>query len=475
MRTPAASRAKPARSRTPDVPQARIALMSHQATFAVQMRRAGFEVSESQDIDALTAAVAGADVVVIDLVGQHGKRGPVARLGTILDSRVPVFLISADEVDAALLGPHRPIDVIVPPVGAEYLAARVRQVLRQVHAVPPTRPAVAAAAPPVVTPVAGAVTGPVAGGPAEAKPVSTARKVAAPASGPASRKAGTPTAGQSTPPQGGQAKSGAVTAAGSRPTAKRAAPAGTGKHAAAGTGKNGTAGTVKDAGVTPAKDNVRPLRARRLGRRGAPDSATRPPKAPAAAGPPKAITPSGRPAVDMPSWAPPTLDWRVMCSQLAHAVREIPAVREEAQAIAEELAAAAGGDAVVMVRDLAGLWRVEGGAGLRSFEWAQTLEDVDWIVQVGRGESSSLLVMDTDAVRGDLVGTPLASRHQLVRTLSTVAPFLVCAAWDGPGDSEKRVQHVVDTAKRHESAMTDAISLRDFVRTLSRRLEGDAP
>src|SRR5689334_1672119 len=81
-----------------------VAVLSSHASFAMQMRRAGFEVVEGRDIDDLARTAPTADVVVVDLVAVEGKRGLVARLSTAVDPRVPVVLISADDVDVALLG-----------------------------------------------------------------------------------------------------------------------------------------------------------------------------------------------------------------------------------------------------------------------------------------------------------------------------------------------------------------------------------
>lgn len=388
--------------RTAAPPAAVVAVMSHHATFAMQMRRAGFEVAESRDVETLTAGVSTADIVVADLMAVEGKRGLVARLRTAVDERVPIVLISADEVDVALLGPGRTVHVVVPPVRADYLVARVRQILK---AHPPV-PRVAEAD------VPGDVLAEVPADAATSAPSTAAASTAA------------------------------------KPSAARS--------------------TSKPSNVTPmrGREGRRTKRGDRPAKAAA-DQSDSPPR-----GTPPHRSVAATTVVDVPEWAPPTPDWRVLANQLAYAVRGVPAVPSVAQAIADELALAAGADAVVIVRDLAGTWRVEGGVGLRSFEWAQTLEDDDWIIVTGREECPSLLVADTDAVRGQLVGAPLASRHQLARTHSTVAPFIVCAAWPTGGDDQERVGQVVTALKRHEVAMSDAMALRDYVLTMVRQIEG---
>jgi len=168
----------------------------------------------------------------------------------------------------------------------------------------------------------------------------------------------------------------------------------------------------------------------------------------------------------------PALDWRVIANQLTHAVQGIPTISLVAQTMAEELAASSGAHVAVMVRDDRGCWRVEGGAGLRAFEWAQTIEDDHWLVMAGRDQHPSLMVMDTDVVRSDLIGAPLASRLQLVRTHSTRAQFFVCAGWDDNGNDTGRVALVVEAVRRHGPAMADAMGLRSFTLWLSGQVDG---
>jgi hypothetical protein len=330
------------------------------------MRRAGFDVREGRDVEELAGLARSVDVVVVDLVAVEGKRGLVARLSTSIDPGVPVVLISADEVDLALLGPSRSVRVVVPPVRADDVVSCVRAVLAELSA----RRESSAPHPEVdagdstVTPIRGRE-----GRRAERQAARVARTVASP--------------GPSQP--------------------------------------------EKDA---PVIDLTR---------------------------------------LDPPAW--PT--WQELAGKLSQAVNGIPALPAAAQALAQEVAGTSGADVVVLVRDDdSGTWQVEGGVGLRPFEWGQTLDDTDWLVVTGRDRYPSLLVADTDAVRGDLVGAPLASRHQIVRTHGSLAPFMVCAGWGDNADGRTRVAMVVAAVRRHEAALTQSMELRRFVRTLVRQVDG---
>jgi hypothetical protein len=342
-----------------------VAVMSRHATFAMQMRRAGFDVREGRDVEELAGLARTVDVVVVDLVAVEGRRGLVARLSTSIDPAVPVVLISADEVDLALLGPSRPVHVVVPPVRADDVVTCVRRLLAE-------------------RPARGAVAAP-------------------------------------------------------EPEAR-----------------------VTDGTVTPLRG-----RESRKARRDA-ERTTKP----------AVPQPDSRPrlegqVLDLTRLEPPALPtWQQFAGQLRQAVRGIPALPTAVQALAVEIAGISGADVVVLVRDGTGSWLVEGGVGLRPFEWGQTLDDNDWLVMTGRDKYPSLLVADTDAVRGDLVGAPLASRRQLVRTHASTTPVMVCAGWPDDTDGGARVALVVAALKRHEPAINAALELRHFVRTLVRQVDG---
>ena len=339
--------------------------MSRHAAFAMQMRRAGFDVREGRDVEELAGLAGVVDVVVVDLVAVEGKRGLVARLSTSIDPVVPVVLISADEVDLALLGSARSVHVVVPPVLADDVVTCVRQVLSGLSARGSAAAVVSEAveADETVTPIRGRD---------DRKPGRRAARTAKTI--------------------GGQRSSGPS-----------------------------RGGTVIDLTRVEA-----------------------------------ALVPT----------------WQQLATDLSQALRGISTVSTAAQALAQDLAGAGEADVAVLVRDDTGTWLVEGGVGLRSFEWGQTLDDGHWLVMTGRGKHPTLLVNDTDAVRGDLVGAPLASRRQLVRTHASREAFLVCAGWPDDQDGKPRVAGVVEALARHEAVLAEAVELRRFVRTLVRQVDG---
>lgn len=568
-----------------------VAVLSHHASLAMQMRRAGFDVVEGRDIDDLAKVAASVDVVVVDLVRVESKRSLVARLSTAVDPRVPVVLISADEVDLALLGTSRDVHVVVPPVRADDVISRVRTILAarspaspeaaggrsgrsggsvttlrdlnmlrrsrrkplpRVEDVRPTpttvpaangRPTVAVGAGTRATtsPPASAATEMPAHVPAQAPaqaPVQAAvqaaaqvpaapAKVAEPAPSKVAagepdqpKSAPAPTApAQAAPPTPAPVVSASpgpapavpapavvppsvpepvaaapvvpepVTAVPVVPEPVTAAPAPTPAPArppAPAPAKPAPKAATSKRAAAPASSALVKLSDRKARKAAKKVAVQAPPKAArsapttaaaaAAAHARAAVAGTGPSSPSLPAdlgvLPAPTLDWRVIANQLTHAVQGIPAISLVAQTMADELAANSGAHVAVMVRDDRGSWRVEGGAGLRAFEWAQTIEDDHWLVMAGRDQHPSLMVMDTDVVRSDLIGAPLASRLQLVRTHSTRASFFVCAGWDDNGNDTGRVALVVETVRRHSPAMADAMGLRSFTLWLSGQVDG---
>ena len=108
---------------------------------------------------------------------------------------------------------------------------------------------------------------------------------------------------------------------------------------------------------------------------------------------------------------------------------------------------------------------MEGGVGLRAFERGQHLTADHWFVTAGTDRGPTVVLHDTDEVRSQLIGAPLASRGRLVRTCSAAAPLVVAVGWS---DDDERVRPAALGAvvRRHEAAVQAAVDLRRIVRTL---------
>jgi hypothetical protein len=165
-------------------------------------------------------------------------------------------------------------------------------------------------------------------------------------------------------------------------------------------------------------------------------------------------------------------DWRALASRLVAGVGHVASVGATAQALADDIARTGSADAAVLVQSATGDWEVAGGVGLRSFEWGQVVDERHWLVGAGRDRGPALLIADTDLVRNQLVGAPLASRRQLVRTHAHTTRLMAVAGWSTDAMGPERVALVTAAVARHEAAVADAIELRYLVQALAQRVEG---
>ena len=158
--------------------------------------------------------------------------------------------------------------------------------------------------------------------------------------------------------------------------------------------------------------------------------------------------------------------------QLSDRAAELYSVPETALAIVsdavERTRAHAG---AILVPDSPGppyqLWRVAGGMGLRPLEGRYELDDGAWLIQQVVTGDKGLLIEDTDIVREQLRGAPLASwRHLLAAPLAAVASVLVLARRDDPPFSEHDLAALagltVEAGPRLDAAMAARTRARDL-------------
>jgi hypothetical protein len=190
----------------------------------------------------------------------------------------------------------------------------------------------------------------------------------------------------------------------------------------------------------------------------------------AASKPTRTVSPAPGPPVPPPRLRP----WPALAAEFLDRVAGVGSVGDTAQALAADAAQACSADVAVLVRASETAWVVEGGIGLRGFEWGQRLDDDHWLVRAARDRGPTLSVSDTDGCRAELVGAPLASRRRLLRTIAKSGRFLVCAGWDGD-PRPAAVTLLAAAVSRHENALEDAILLRRVAVDLGRLVGPDAP
>ena len=137
--------------------------------------------------------------------------------------------------------------------------------------------------------------------------------------------------------------------------------------------------------------------------------------------------------VDLPDAAPapdPTPEAVRLVRRLLPLTGDLYGVRETAQAVIEDavdrLRASAG---ALLVPD-AGTWKVAGAVGLRPLEYRFELPAASWLVQTVAVGRMGLVIDDTDVVRRQLQGAPLASaRHCWSRRSARPRR---CCCWPAP-------------------------------------------
>jgi hypothetical protein len=361
-----------------------VAALTRQSTLVMQLRHAGLDVLECRDVDQLASMSRVVAMAVVDLTNGEGRRGLIARIGTTVDERVPLVLVSADQVDLAILRGSRTVHVVVPPVRAEDVVAAVERVLLDL----------ASARVEIVTgPPAAEVAGPIT------------EPIVIP-----------------------------VVSEGRPPAAEAPAPLPLPPPAAV------VAGRAPDAPGRKSSPRVR------------------------------------RRAVPTPPPADGTaLPWPALARQLLDQVASLPSLAQLAQRLAAEVAAESGLDVAVLVQDPQdGCWDVVGGAGLRTLEWGQRIDEAHWLVVTGQDRGPGLHVPDTDRVRSDLVGAPLASRAQLVRVQARSRQFIICAGWSsGDAVGATVMLRLSAAVNRYEQAFTDVLLLRGVAAELGSVVDGD--
>ncbi|GAB3263055.1 hypothetical protein [Kineosporia babensis] len=128
--------------------------------------------------------------------------------------------------------------------------------------------------------------------------------------------------------------------------------------------------------------------------------------------------PDGEPAVR-------TLD---LIRQLHERSGELYGVSDTSQVLADDVLERASADAAAVLVPDGEIWRVSGGVGLRPMERRLELTAAHWLITEVGGAGRAILVDDTDIVRQQLAGAPLAAwRHLMAVPVPDVRVIVVLA------------------------------------------------
>ncbi len=124
-----------------------------------------------------------------------------------------------------------------------------------------------------------------------------------------------------------------------------------------------------------------------------------------------------------------------------------------------------------------GCWRTTAGIGLRSLELRCAIADDHWLVETIVRPRRGMVVAQSDIIRPQLVGAPLASRDHLmavpvmaVPSMDVGAVIIVARDGDRPFEDDE-LAALADLAREAMPLLADALAVRAAARELARFAE----
>jgi CheY-like chemotaxis protein len=158
---------------------------------------------------------------------------------------------------------------------------------------------------------------------------------------------------------------------------------------------------------------------------------------------------------------------------------DLYSVSDTAQVLADDVIERADADAAAVLVPDGGIWRVSGGVGLRPLERRLELQDSHWLITEIGSAGRAVLIEDTDIVRQQLSGAPLAAwRHLLAVPVPNVRGIVVLARGrEGGPFTDRDLSAVIAPVREASALLAQAVETRRLARMLSplRESDGDAP
>jgi hypothetical protein len=154
-------------------------------------------------------------------------------------------------------------------------------------------------------------------------------------------------------------------------------------------------------------------------------------------------------------------------------------VSDTAQVLADDVIERADADAAAILVPDGPIWRVSGGVGLRPLERRLVLEDAHWLITEIGSAGRAVLIEDTDIIRQQLSGAPLAAwRHLLAVPVPDVRAIVVLArGQEGGPFTDRDLSAVIAPVREAAALLSQAVETRRLARMLGplREAEGDPP
>jgi hypothetical protein len=161
--------------------------------------------------------------------------------------------------------------------------------------------------------------------------------------------------------------------------------------------------------------------------------------------------------------------------QLADRAGDLYGVNDTAQVLADDVIERADADAVAVLVPDGPVWRVSGGVGLRPLERRLQLDETHWLIAEIGAAGRAVLVEDTDIIRQDLAGAPLAAwRHLLAVPVPGVRAIVILARGDeGDAFTDRDLTAVISPVREAAALLLSAVETRRLARLLGPLREQD--
>lgn len=148
---------------------------------------------------------------------------------------------------------------------------------------------------------------------------------------------------------------------------------------------------------------------------------------------------------------------------------DLYSVSDTAQVLADDVIERADADAAAILVPDGPVWRVSSGVGLRPLERRLELAESHWLITEIGSAGRAVLIDDTDIIRQQLAGAPLAAwRHLLAVPVPDVRGIVVLARGKEAGPfTDRDLSAVIAPVREAAALLAQAVQTRRLARMLS--------
>ena len=147
---------------------------------------------------------------------------------------------------------------------------------------------------------------------------------------------------------------------------------------------------------------------------------------------------------------------------------DLYSVSDTAQVLADDVIERADADAAAILVPDGPIWRVSGGVGLRPLERRLELQEAHWLITEIGSAGRAVLIEDTDIIRQQLSGAPLAAwRHLLAVPVPDIRGIVVLARGkEGGAFTDRDLSAVIAPVREAAALLAQAVETRRLARML---------